>query len=642
MSNDLDKEIVEKLPFGVVFVELATKIPFAISYLNPAAEKTFAKSSEELLGKSFLSLLLAPDGQRLVAEIVSSLKQSGEFSSQVLLQVSGGARVACILEVRPGSNDRALIMLVPTRELLHVTPQDQQVLEEVLRLSEMRYQALIENSADALALLGVDGAILYLSPAANKLLGFERDEILGRKIYDLIHEEYYEDVGKVFTEAISRPEVRLDIRARIRHKDGQWMYTEGTLTNLLHVPGVRALVNNFRDITERKKLEQQFMQAQKMESLGTLAGGIAHDFNNVLGIVVGHATLLKRACNSCAVQRRHVDNIIKAANRGASLVRQLLTFACKDLLSFEIVQVNDLVSELTKLVACTFPKTVEFVMRLEEDLPEIRADSTQIHQALLNLFVNARDAMDGVGKLTLSTRVVGASELPNNCEAVASREYILIEVNDTGSGIDPAIRSRIFEPFFTTKDLGKGSGLGLSVVFGIVENHQGFIDVESDVGRGSSFKLYLPAQQRAKKVRKKGGASSAGIPRGTEIVLIMEDEDLLRELVESVLTDFGYTVLAAPNGEVGLEIFKREQDRIDLVMVDVGMPKINGWEVLSRIREMSSSMKSLVMTGYMDPHDSDVIQRSGAGDIILKPCDVGDILRKVREVLDREETKVID
>jgi signal transduction histidine kinase/ActR/RegA family two-component response regulator len=396
-----------------------------------------------------------------------------------------------------------------------------------------------------------------------------------------------------------------------------------------------------QDITERKRaeeskrgLEAQLQQAQKLESIGTLASGIAHDFNNILGIILGHSTLLERLRESPQMHAESVAAITKATQRGASLVKQLMLFARKAEPLLESVKVNNIIGELTRLLRETFPKTIIISTSLQHDLPAIVADSSQIHQVLLNLFVNARDAMQSSGTLSISTRTIDGKAVSSQFSKATARQYVQIEVTDTGIGMDEATRQRIFEPFFTTKGPGRGTGLGLSVVFGIVEHHSGFIDVRSKPGEGTSFTVYLPITERAPEIRQRVSKSIEEIPGGTETILVIEDEEMLRSLAKGILVSKGYKVLIAEDGMQGVEIYQSHQKEIAVVLSDVGLPLLSGQDVFKKIRAINPGAKIILASGYFDPETKSEMFNAGLKNFIQKPYMHDEVLKKIREAID--------
>ncbi len=396
-----------------------------------------------------------------------------------------------------------------------------------------------------------------------------------------------------------------------------------------------------RDITLRKQseekeesLEAQLQQAQKLEGLGTLASGVAHDFNNILGIILGHSTLLEGLKDSPQKFSRSVEAITKMAQRGAALVKQLLIFAQKHEVLVESVRVNDTIREITTLLQQTFPKTIIISTALQHDLPSIAADASQIHQVLLNFCVNARDAMPKGGTLSISTSTTDSSAVSLRFPKASARQYVRIEIADTGIGMDEATQQRIFEPFFTTKGPGKGTGLGLAVVFGIVEHHSGFIDVRSVPGEGTSFTVYLPLRERAVEEFRKTRNVVEKIPGGTETVLIAEDEQMLRELISASLLSKGYAVLTAEDGLQAVELYQKHQKEIAVVFSDIGLPLLGGQDVFRRIRAINPQAKVIFTSGVVNPDTLAEMFKDGLKHFMQKPYLPNDVLQKIREAID--------
>jgi signal transduction histidine kinase/CheY-like chemotaxis protein len=388
----------------------------------------------------------------------------------------------------------------------------------------------------------------------------------------------------------------------------------------------RALRN---EMEEQKKLEKQLWQSQKMESVGTLAGGIAHEFNNILNIIKGYTLLIRQNPSVDENVTENVNIIEETVERGAYGVRQLLTLARKTESCLALSNPNDLVSELSKLLKQTFPKTIDVTLELDAKLPSIWVDPNQINQALLNLSVNARDALAGGGRLTLKTLLVEGGNVQD--PAATAGPYACIEVKDTGSGMDPAVRNRIFEPFFTTKGVGKGTGLGLAIVYGIVRNHNGFIDVDSEVGRGTSFRLYFPMARSEEKPAvdetPKREVSPPRRPNGGATVLVVEDEEKMVYLLRKALLRNEYNVLVASDGEQAIDLYHRRKQDIAVVLLDIGLPKIAGLDVILRMKEENPNVKVIVASGYIDPDFKSRMQRAGVQGFIEKPYNPDAVVR---------------
>lgn len=384
---------------------------------------------------------------------------------------------------------------------------------------------------------------------------------------------------------------------------------------------------------QMEELQEQFIQAQKMESIGTLAGGIAHDFNNILHIIQGHAYLLRDETDQKEISET-LTVIEDTVQRGASLVQELLTLARKTEPKLDSVDTAAIIEDLIALIRQTFPKTIQLAARVAPDVPLVIADKNQIVQALLNLCVNARDAMPEGGQLTFTTYMVDRGKLERSAEAAAER-YVCIEISDTGMGMDEDLRKRIFEPFFTTKEIGRGTGLGLSVVYGIIKNHAGFIDVESKPMCGTTFRLYLPvsvAAEESPRARVAERAREGSIPRGRGTILLVEDERDTLSLLQRVLLQHGYRVIPANDGQIAVEIYEREKENIAAVLLDMGLPKVAGKDVLSKIKQLNPKIKVAVVSGYIEPELQSCIDQLGVRNFIRKPCSPEEVLRTLNNM----------
>ncbi|MBL9186257.1 MAG: PAS domain S-box protein [Opitutaceae bacterium] len=396
----------------------------------------------------------------------------------------------------------------------------------------------------------------------------------------------------------------------------------GEITNLLCLR---------EDVTERKRLEHELRQAQKMESLGTLAGGIAHDFNNLLAIINGYAEFCAQSLDEPAVMQKSLREIHNAAQRAGSLVRQILTFSRKTGISFAPVDFNQLIRDLLRMFAETFPRNVTVCLDLQEQMPHLLADQSQLQQILLNLCVNARDAMPEGGALTLTTRVAPGASLAH-LGAVGSRNYVCLSVDDTGTGMSPEVRARIFEPFFTTKTGNQGTGLGLAVVYGIVTAHGGFIEVESEAGDGSTFRVYLPVAESAAPATRP--PIPEGFSGGRESLLIVDDEEALRTLLSQALAQKGYAITTASTGLEAIALLS-DPDRIfDAMLLDLNMPGATGVEVLRAMRICRPGLKVIVVSGHLTTEASMEFEHHGAHTFIQKPYKLDLVGRQLRALLD--------
>ena len=501
--------------------------------------------------------------------------------------------------------------------------------------------AAIEQSDEVIFMTNVDGTITYVNPAFERVYGFRKDEVIGRTPRllksDHLSGEFYKEFWKKLLAGESVHSEHIN-----RSKDGRLITMEASVNPVLDSKGsITGFIAVQNDITARKKadeerkaLEQQLLQTQKIESIGTLAGGVAHDFNNILGIILGHATLLNHMSNDPAKFQRSRDSIITAVQRGASLVQQILTFARKTDVLFEPMNLNETVTEFVKMLEETFPKTISFSLHLAPMVSSISADRTQLHQALLNLCVNARDAMPEGGMLSIVTEHIRGEQLRRRFPDAQDCEFVSLSVSDSGTGMDNSTMQRIFEPFFTTKPIGKGTGLGLAVVHGIMKNHHGHIGVESDVGAGTTFRLYFPVPQLEHNSSLNDGRVDGEVVGGEETILFVEDELALCDLVRMLLEAKGYRVLTAHDGEHAISLYTEHWREVALVISDMGLPKISGADVFLQMKAINPDVKVILVSGYLEPETKAKLFRAGTKGFIQKPYVPLEILKRIRDTLE--------
>jgi PAS domain S-box-containing protein len=546
--------------------------------------------------------------------------------------------------------------------------------------AEQRLAAIIESSDDAIISKDLNGIITSWNYGAEQIFGYRDKEMIGKPVTVLIPTERH-DEEPVILDRIRRGERIEHYETMRRRKDGSLIDISLTVSPIKDAEGkVIGASKIARDITrrkqmeaaleeakdafakklqerveertvelelanlalrkemeEQKKLEKQLWQAQKMEIVGTLAGGVAHDFNNILNIIKGYTALLRQSSSvdENAAESLHV--IEETVERGAYGVRQLLTLARKTEARLALTNANDLVSDLSKLLKQTFPKTIDIALELDPKLPSILIDSNQISQALLNLCINARDAMPGGGKLILKTRVVEGGQIQD--AAATAESYVSIEVKDSGVGMDAAIRNRIFEPFFTTKGIGEGTGLGLAIVYSIVKNHNGAIDVNSEAGQGTTFRLYFPtappeAMPIADELQER--MSSAPKPtNGRGNILVVEDEENMVFLLRKALLRKQCGVFVALDGEQAIDLYQRYKQDISVVFLDIGLPKLSGWDIIVRMKAENPNIKVFVTSGYLGPDLKSKMQHAGVQGFIEKPYSPDDV---VQMLCDSSET----
>ena len=508
-----------------------------------------------------------------------------------------------------------------------------------LRQSEEKYRELIENANDIIYTHDLSGRFTSLNRAGERITGYTREEALQLNFADVIASDNVELVRQMIVEKLKGGELTA-YELEITAKDGSKLTLEINSRLIFQNGEVVGVQGIGRDITERKhaaetlrQTEEQLRQSQKLEAIGLLAGGIAHDFNNLLTVIGGYSSLLLRSLDE-APERQQVEEIKKASDRAAALTRQLLAFSRKQVLQPVVLNLNDIVPEIDKMLRRLIGADIDLLTVIDPELWQVKADAGQIEQVLMNLAVNARDAMPSGGRLTIQTANV---YLDNNYArqhiAIEPGSYVMLAVSDTGCGMDAETRAHIFEPFFTTKEAGKGTGLGLSTVYGIIKQSGGHLWVYSEVGKGTTFKVYLPQICEATSQRK-DGAARAATPGGTETVLLVEDEDMVRQLVRDVLESNGYRVLLAASGSEALHISERYRKAIHLLMTDVVMPEMGGREIVECLMQSRFGMKVLYMSGYTD----ESIVHHGVLDegvaFLEKPFTPEAVARKVREVLD--------
>jgi len=504
--------------------------------------------------------------------------------------------------------------------------------EESKRAEEL-YRSLLNSSADAIVVYDLEGKVRFVNPSFTRSFGWTSDELMGKRI------PYVPDSEKEATQAEIRrvlgggPPVYFESQRLT--KDGRILSVTNSGSRYDDHEGVPAgILVILHDTTRTKALEAQFRQAQKMEAIGTLAGGVAHDFNNLLQVISGYAQLLLWGKSELDPGHTELVEIQKAVQRAAQLVRQLLTFSRKVGGNRRPLDLNQEILEAEKLLKRAIPKMITIDLHLGSPLEAINADPVQMEQILLNLGSNAADAMPNGGRLVLETRNVCLDgEFCRQHSGAEAGNYVLMSVADTGQGMDRKTVQHIFEPFFTTKEIGKGTGLGLASVYGIVKSHGGYILCESEIGEGTIFKIYLPAV-REKEAQVEKGVEEAPLKGGSETILVVDDEVSIRELAVQILQRHGYQVFAADCGEAALETFRTRPGGIDLVILDLGMPGMGGLNCLRGLSKIDASVRVLIASGYSVDGSVQECLESGAAGYIGKPYRLKDLLAKVRTVLD--------
>jgi PAS domain S-box-containing protein len=489
---------------------------------------------------------------------------------------------------------------------------------------------IAENIRDLIGMLDQQGRYLYASPSYQHVLGYSPATLLGATMLDFVHPDDRASARELWARAAEGETIQATLRAR--HADGSWRWLEIAGAVIVR-QGAPSVVMVSRDVTERRRLEAELLQSQKMETVGRLAGGVAHDFNNLLTAIIGYADMALAAIAPGNTVREDLDAILQAAQRAASLTRQLLAFARKQVIEARVINLNDLILELNNLLRRLIGEDIELAVQLTPDLWPVRVDPSQIEQVLVNLAVNARDAMPNGGTLTIETTNVELERFDAQHVDVISGPYVLLSVSDTGVGIDPRVREHIFEPFFTTKGPGRGTGLGLATCYGIITQHGGYIWPYSEAGQGTTFKIYLPRAQSAVTVNQ-SSRDVAGLPRGNEVILLAEDEDAVRTLTARMLRNLGYAVLEAANGEMALRLAQAYSGPIDLLLTDVVMPRMGGPQLHAQLAGVRPAIRVLYMSGYTDNTLINQGRLTEGVDLLSKPFAPPTLARKVRDALD--------
>ena len=526
--------------------------------------------------------------------------------------------------------------LSKTLEEQRNTISELQNTQEALRTSEEKFRELAELLPETIFEMDKSGMLTFVNRSAFNQFGYaQQDYDDGINGLDMLVSKDRQRAIRNAEKIMRGENIGINEYAALR-KDGTTfpaMIHSAAILRNGQPEGLRGFII---DITETKRLESQLQHSQKMEAVGTLAGGVAHDFNNLLQAVQGYAQLLLLKKHAKESGYPELQEIVRAAKRGAELTRQLLMFSRKVESNLRPIDLNHEVSNVKSLLERTIPKMIEIELRLAKDIKGVNADPSQIEQVLMNLSVNAKDAMPEGGKLTIETSNAALDEgFCRKHAGVKPGDYVLLKVIDTGCGIGKDTLEHVFEPFYTKKEPGKGTGLGLASVYGIVKNHGGHIGCDSQPGQGTTFKIYLPAIDYAGEPVETAERTSA-IPDGTETILLVDDDESVRSLGQQILEDFGYTVLQAIDGESALKLYKEKQGHIDLIILDLIMPGMGGRKCLEQLMQIAPDLKILIASGYSSEGEIRESLEAGAKGFVKKPFDIVQILSAARDVLDKD------
>jgi two-component system cell cycle sensor histidine kinase/response regulator CckA len=611
--------------------------PFYAFYGTTAEREGGYRMTREEYGKRFIH----PDDMWIFAEAGEKrrLHREREFVNEIehrIIRRDGEVRhIVARIRVSSDAEGHAI--------KYHGSNQDiteRKLADEALRKSEEKYRRIVDTASEGIVALDDAFNITFINKRFVEMMGYSAEEMMGQKLFSFVFEGNVSDIfERRKRQSLGKSE---QFERRFRRNDGNTQWVQASVTPMMDEEGrLIGSLAMYTDITSRKQaeeeralLESQLVQSQKMEAIGTLAGGVAHDFNNILTAIIGFASVLQMDMDDSDPKTGYVQQILASAQKAANLTQSLLAFSRKQRINLKRQRLNDLVEQTAKLLKRLLTEDVEMKVRLGEQKPAILADSTQIDQILINLTTNARDAMPRGGTLLIETGVVAIDE-----EFIAHQgygetgKYALLSVSDTGTGMDENTRERIFEPFFTTKEVGKGTGLGLSSVYGIVRQHNGYIVVDSALNRGTTFQIFFPLAQW-----KEEGTSPevSHAQRGSETILVAEDDRGVRTLIADILHRYGYTTIEAVDGQDAFRKFMDNRNIIDLIVIDVVMPRMNGKEVYEEIKRTNPNIKALFVSGYTREVIIDKGVEDTMVDFITKPIALQEFLKKVREILGKD------
>jgi PAS domain S-box-containing protein len=625
------KEFSENLIQTANVIILGLDVDGNVNIFNQTAEEITGYTAAELKGRSWFDKLLPKDRFPDVWKEFGRIAGGGiptTFENPILTK--SGEERDIIWQNNQVTIDGKIVATISFGNDI----TERKRAEAALRESEEQYRDLVENAHDIIYSHDLQGKYTSMNKAGEQITGYTAEESLSLDIERTVAPEHLEKVREMVRRKLAGEKVTA-YEMEIIAKDGHRITVEAN-TKLVYQNGVPIGVQGIaRDVTERKQLEDQLRQSQKMEAIGQLAGGVAHDFNNLLTAINGYSGLALQKIDEDHPLKGYLEEIKKAGDRAANLTRQLLAFGRKQILQPLALNLNDVVTDMNKMLRRLIGEDIEFHAKLDPALKKTKADPGQIEQVLVNLVVNARDAMPQGGNLTIETLCVDLNEdYADRHVGVVPGHYVMLAVSDTGTGMDEGTQARIFDPFFTTKEKGKGTGLGLSTVYGIVKQSGGNIWVYSERGHGTTFKVYLPELAGTQK------AIAATVERvikgGSETILLVEDEDVVRRLACKILENVGYNVLEASRGHEAVRLCLEREEPIDLLLTDVVMPETSGKEVADRLSKMQPGLRVLFMSGYTD----ESIVHHGVLDLnvefIQKPFTPAGLTKKVREVLDSE------
>lgn len=591
---------------------------------------------EEIIGLSYKDFHSPEQNVHFAEKVKTVYETSTSVNDEHQSSRDGGYFLRTFSPVRDSANpEKVIAVSVVSKEITK-----RRVVEEALKKSEEKYRQLIEYSSEAIFII-TNGKISYANHRTEKMLGYTMGALQAMPFIDLVISEDCEMVSERHKAILRGDDSAINYGFRVVNQEGSTIWVAANSVAILW-ENQSATLNFMRDITKQKRTETRLLQAQKMESIGTLAGGIAHDFNNLLMGIQGHASLTLLSLDKNDPHYEHIKTIETLVMSGANLTKQLLGFARGGKYEVKRVDLNALIDKTSQTIGRT-KKDIRIHRYFEDKLWPTDVDQGQIEQVLLNLFVNAWQAMPGGGDLYLETSNILLDENRFIHHSGKTGRYVKISVTDTGVGMDEKTKERIFEPFFTTKEMGRGTGLGLASVYGIIKNHNGFINVYSEKGQGSTFNIYFPvSDKKDEKEKIPETESMVDLAPCTETILLVDDEAIILDVAGDMLKTLGYSVITAQDGLAVVDLYRQHQEQIDLIILDMVMPDKSGGEIFDEIKKINPRVKVLLSSGYsLNGQASKIIDR-GCDGFIQKPFTITDISKQLRKILaqqPREQTR---
>jgi two-component system cell cycle sensor histidine kinase/response regulator CckA len=603
-----------------------------IEYVNAGFTQITGYTPSEVIGKNPRILKSGTTSPAEYQKLWRTITSRGEWRGEFRNKKKNGEMYwesACISAIK--RKDGEISHFLAVKE--DITERKNSL--EALGESEERYRRFFEHDLAGDFICTARGKLLDCNPAFARIFGFSSiQKALTCNLASLFTN------SKVWAAFIAKIQAEKKVELYeidLRRRNGDSVFVIANAVGIFDKQNKLVKLQGYLfDITQKKSLEEQLLQAQKMESLGTLAGGIAHDFNNLLAAILGYASFMKMRITDEHPFFKELDIIERSASRAADLTAQLLAFARGGKYIIKAINLNNIVQDTVKILNRTIDKLIEIETDLTEYLPPVEADAGQIQQVIMNLCLNARDAMPGGGKMTIKTGIATIDDdYFKSYNEVKGGGFVTFAVSDNGIGMDKKTMQKIFEPFFTTKEKGKGSGLGLSSVYGIVKNHGGFIHVSSEPDKGSTFRIYLPVSHKGVLQEVPNAEPLVNMPHGTnECILVVDDEEHIRSLAKDILENYGYRVLLADDGEMAIRLFELHKQEISLVLLDMIMPKMGGLETFIRLKELSPEVKALLSTGYQKDGKAQDILCQGIHGFVQKPYQIAELLTQIRRVID--------